>query len=252
MLLQYCSDLHLEFPENKKWLSRNPLQPNAPVLVLAGDIVPFTEMRKHQDFFDELSANFEVTYWIPGNHEYYHGNLSERSGSFSEKIRENVVLLNNQSVIHDGVKLVFSTLWSRIGIANEWQIERSLNDFHVIRNEDRFFSVEDFNKLHEDGLGFLHEALNDDDHLKKVVVTHHAPTFYNYPPEYKTSELNGAFATELYDFIEECGAKNWIYGHIHYNTQSFKIGDTTLITNQMGYVRNGEHKGFELAKVVEV
>ncbi|RYG28916.1 MAG: metallophosphoesterase, partial [Chitinophagaceae bacterium] len=218
MLLQYCSDLHLEFPENKRWFNKYSLQPMAPVLVLAGDILPFYELNGYHEFFDQLSTNFEMTYWIPGNHEYYHADITERSGAFSEKIRENVVLLNDQAVVHDDVKLLLSTLWSKTSEARKWKIERSLNDFHEISNGERFFSVGDSNRLHEDSVSFLKGQLDKHDEMKTVVITHHAPTFLNYPPRYKSSELSEAFATELHDFIEGCGSKAWIYGHTHYNT----------------------------------
>ena len=48
MKIQYCSDLHLEFPENQAFLKSNPLKPAGEILVLAGDIGPFVEMDTRQ------------------------------------------------------------------------------------------------------------------------------------------------------------------------------------------------------------
>lgn len=252
MIIQYASDLHLEFPENKDFLSRNPIKPLGDVLILAGDIVPFAVMDKHSDFFKYVSDNFEKTYWIPGNHEYYYAELTERYGTFHEKIKDNVHLLNNTVIEHDNVNLVFSTLWSEISVANRWHIERNISDFQVIKYKGCRFNAEQFNQLHAESFTFLKQALHHNYTTKTIVVTHHAPTFLNYPEKYKGDALNEAFAVELYDFIEDSVADYWIYGHTHFNSADFKIGRTQLLTNQLGYVKYGEHFLFANDKVSEI
>ncbi|MBK6642686.1 MAG: metallophosphoesterase [Bacteroidetes bacterium] len=199
--LQYASDLHLEFPGNKEYLKQHPLQPVADVLVLAGDIVPFAVMEKHQDFFSFVSDHFETTYWLPGNHEYYHFDIAEKCGVLNEAIRSNVFLVNNTSVVHDHVKLIFSTLWSHISPGNQWQIERSLNDFHLIKYKGNRFSAEVYNQLHVESLAFIQNELNTKEGEQMAVFTHHCPTFLHYPEQYKGDILNEAFAVELFDHI---------------------------------------------------
>ncbi|MDY5314983.1 MAG: metallophosphatase, partial [Sodaliphilus sp.] len=41
MKIQYASDIHLEFPDNSKWLSQNPLTVVGDILVLSGDMLLF-------------------------------------------------------------------------------------------------------------------------------------------------------------------------------------------------------------------
>lgn len=250
MTLQYCSDLHLEFRENKQFLNQHPLQPKADILILAGDIVPFIEMNKHNDFFNYISDNFKLTYWLPGNHEYYYSDAAERSGFINEKIRDNVFLVNNTSIQQNGVRIIFSTLWSKISPANEWQIERSISDFQVIKFKKHFFSASNFNQLHSDSLNFIQEELSKNTDGKIVAVTHHVPTYLNFPTQYKGSILNEAFVVELFPLIESSTINFWIYGHHHSNTPDFSVGNTVLLTNQMGYVRNGENQDFRLDKIV--
>lgn len=252
MKVQYASDLHIEFPENKAFLKANPLKPVGDILVLAGDIVPFAVLDKHNDFFNYLSDCFENTYWIAGNHEYYYSNLAGRSGVFHEKIKENVHLLNNCSIRFENVELLFTTLWSKIWPTNQWHIYNSMNDFRLIKNQTDFLSIELYNHLHSECLLFLQESLTSSKAEKSVVITHHVPTFMNYPEAYKGDALNEAFGVELFEFIEQNQPDLWIYGHTHANIPDFTIGKTSLVTNQLGYLRNNEHAIFNNSKTFEL
>ena len=252
MKLLYASDLHLEFPENKEFLKRNPLLPEGDVLLLAGDIVPFSVIHKHADFFNYLSDNFETTYWAPGNHEYYGSDISDRAGSFNEKIKENLFLVNNISIIHKNVKLIFSTLWTSISPQNQFEIRQRLSDFHTIKYNSKGLTPDHYNFLHEQCLSFLGEELSKTGIERKVIVTHHVPTLMNYPGKYKGDSLNEAFAVELYNDILKSDADFWIFGHHHCDAADFRIGSTTLTTNQLGYVKYNECPGFDTKKIIKV
>jgi hypothetical protein len=132
----------------------------------------------------------------------------------------------------------------------QWQIERSLSDFHVIKHKGYRFSAEQYNQLHAESLAFVQNELINNQNGQTAVFTHHCPTFLNYPEQYKGDILNEAFAVELHDLIEASEIASWVYGHHHTNTPEFTIGNTKLITNQLGYVQRNEHRLFELNKVI--
>lgn len=247
MKIQYCSDLHLEFPGNRKFIARNPLNPIGDILLLAGDIVSFNEFDKAREFFDFVGDHYSATYWIPGNHEFYGSDITDKPAPLCENIRSNVHLVNNQSVDVAGTRFIFSTLWSRISPPLEWDIQRSIADFSAILHDGSKLTAGKFTMLHEESADFLTTALQQARQAgdtPAIVVTHHVPTLMNYPAQYKNSVLTEAFAVELFDLIADSGPDYWIYGHHHVNTPAFKIGRTTMLTNQLGYVHHHEHGSF--------
>lgn len=252
MKLQYASDLHLEFPENEEFMRTNPLTPEGDILILAGDIVPFSQVNDHSVFFDYLSGHFKITYWLPGNHEYYHSDLSERGININEKIRDNIFLVNNTSVKAGNINLIFSTLWTRISSRNQIELLLGYSDFHVIRNNGKLLDIEQYNLLHDQCLSFLKDEFIRSGSGKMIVITHHMPTFENYPEKFRGDVFNEAFATELSDLIETAEPDYWIFGHHHTNKGDFYIGKTRLITNQLGYVTYNEHMGFNPGKIIVI
>lgn len=251
MTLHYASDLHLEFPQNREWLRAHPLQGSG-VLLLAGDVMPFAGLKKLREQYVQWGDQYEQVLWLPGNHEYYGGDINERSGRVDEKLTSNVRLLNDEVWYAPGLRILCTTLWTRISQLNEAYVMRNMNDYHQIRNGGMMLRPAQTTALHEASLAWLTAELAKPFAGATVVATHHVPTLLHYPPEFKGDALNEAFAVELYDLIEACGATAWIYGHHHRNSAPYSIGSTQMLTNQLGYVQLGEEAGFDAAAKLEL
>jgi predicted phosphohydrolase len=243
MEIQFCSDLHLEFPENAQLLRQQPLQAQAPILILGGDILPFPQFPNFNWFLDSISDTFEQVYWIPGNHEYYFDDASRRSGAFFESIRTNVHLCNQFKLELKEMDVLLCTLWSNVLPRYRNLIQQRLTDFHVIQYGRQAFTPEQYTAMHRNDMRFLELELEQKGR-KTAVVTHHAPTFKQYNPQFQNNPINQAFGTELRNLIEHYCPAFWAFGHTHYNPPAFYVGQTPMITNQLGYVRLGENKRF--------
>lgn len=252
MRIQYCSDLHLEFDQNSRYLIQNPMVVKSSILILAGDIVPLHDEFFNNPFFSFLSNNYNHVYWVPGNHEFYYKNVDDFSKSYHIKLNDKVSLVNNTEIIHESVRLVFCTLWSKINAANEKNIEQGVADFDLISKGNRKLKATDFNQLHEEGYQFLNEQLSTKTKYKTIVVTHHLPSRLCNLPVHNDSPINEAFCVDLTEKIKTWHAGFWIYGHNHFNQKPIFVGKTILITNQLGYVSNNEHGTFRRNAYISV
>lgn len=244
MRVQYCSDLHIEFIENDKFLNNSGIEIAAPILILAGDIAPLHDVYLNNQFFRFLSNNYNQVFWVPGNHEFYHRNITDYGSSFNIKITDNINIVNNIDFIYEGVRFIFSTLWSHIQASKAKLLEQSISDFSLIRVNNKKLKTSNFNQLHQTSIQFIKKAL-EVEHNKTIVVTHHLPSSHCNSPIHSKSPINEAFCVELTEFIEKCNANFWIYGHSHFNQKPLIIGKTLLLTNQLGYVHLNEHKLFK-------
>ncbi len=253
MKIQYCSDLHLELKENSRYIKYNPLVPSAEILILAGDITYWGEVYFRHNFFDFVADNFELVLMIAGNHEFYHGqDLSIQAAPFCKKIRENVFLVNHISVEIGKLELIFTTLWSKILADYKLQIQKGITDFYRIKFSGKVIDTEVFNEFHKAATLFLRQHKKKESSQKSIIVSHHLPSIQCVPDQFIDSSLNSAFASDLDELILSLQANYWIYGHSHRNTPEFKIGKTTLLTNQLGYVSYREHQSFKTNAVVNL
>ncbi len=135
---------------------------------------------------------------------------------------------------------------------NAWSADakKPIKAVCIFFNEE-LLTFADFNREHARCLAFLKEAVSSSNARKKIVVTHHVPSFQMQCPKFADSQANGSFTVELEDYIKDSGIDFWIYGHSHYNVD-VRIGNTMCISNQLGYVFHGEHESFDPCKNIEV
>ena len=251
MKIQYASDLHLEFRENARYLRDNELIPVGDILLLAGDIGYLNDDTfKTHPFWDNVSEKFQKTLLVPGNHEFYKsGDVGTiRNGCIAE-IRHNVKYYYNTVVTINDIDFIMCTLWANILPENAYITEKSVSDFYQIACNGRLLNAHGFNKAHQDAVKFLAQTKS---HRKRIVVSHHVPTTLCLAEEFKNSRINGAFVSELHDFIFDSDVAYWIYGHSHRNMPEIDINSTKMLCNQLGYVHHGEHLTFDRQACFEI
>ncbi len=237
MKIQFASDLHLEVSENVDWLREHPIVPVGDVLVLAGDV---TVLGREVEGFDELvdwcSEHFEHTFIVPGNHEYYGGHdIAETMHGWELKVRNNVSMMNNKSVVVDDVEFFFSTLWAQVPRESYDMVNKYMPECSLAVLDGTPLHADRYTQLHTVCRQWLDGALARSQAARKVVVTHHCPV-RREDPRYDSNGLSDAFVNAMEEYVEASGVDAWIFGHTHYNGANGDIlGHTRLGSNQLGY-----------------
>lgn len=258
--IQFVSDLHLEFWENRQWLKLNPLEVTGDILLIAGDTAYLDLPESKQDtysqyeFWDWASENYKQVIVCFGNHDFYgYYDLSEMPDGYTKEIRPNIHAYYN-AVVHVGdIDIIVSTLWSKIEPCNAYLTERNVSDFYRIKYKDCLLTADDFNHEHERCLMFVKKAVAESKAKTKIVLTHHVPTQLCTAKEFLSSTINGAFTVELGDYIAVSDIDYWIYGHSHRNIDTL-IGKTRIMSNQLGYIIQGEYlrNNFSPSRSIEI
>jgi 3',5'-cyclic AMP phosphodiesterase CpdA len=276
MRIAVMSDLHLEFDAGlAKGLDHagrvdgaanfydRPPQPNADILVLAGDI--------HSGALavDWTMRSFAIpAVLICGNHEPYGRELFRviaysRQGAAATNGR--VVFLERAtwqyvSASGESARFIGATLWTDFRLqgtptASMSIAQEQLEDFGVIKIERGYklrpLRPSDTVRLHKASLAFLHRELSRPHDGITVVVTHHAPSPGSIAPQFRDSPLNPAFASNLEALIEAYRPSLWIHGHMH-DSFDYTVGCTRIVCNPRGYFPDQLNPTFDPHFVVEV
>lgn len=249
MRLHIFSDIHAEFA------AFEPPKVDADVVVIAGDLHVGREGRR----WIRRYISVKPVIYVLGNHEFYrHAYPKLISELRRETEGSNIHLLENQAVEIDGFLFLGCTLWSDFRITGDESMAKAIaykamNDYGLIAKgslPDAILSPDDTVRAHGMSLAWLKQQVSLGDRSKTVIVTHHAPSPRSIPPWHAGSPLNGAFVSDLEEFILDFGAPLWIHGHTHHCVD-YKVGQTRVLSNQRGYP-DAISPGFDPALVVEL
>jgi predicted phosphodiesterase len=247
------SDLHLEFRKSKPtyelvneiipWDERD----KDSILVLAGDITPNRDQLV--ELYSQVCSRFPQVIHVAGNHEHY-GKDTEEWGPHRDKCK---AMFTNLSISYysqaqalelDDAVIIFATLWTSCGDGDpiaELNIGR-MNDFYVIKHRGLRMDTNVMKSFNRQGVREIEGFLSKFSDKKKIVVTHHLPSYMFCDPRYAGNGLDGLFASNHENLFEGPNKPlAWIFGHTHIPIER-EVNGVQFFCNPLGYPK--EHSGF--------
>lgn len=253
MKLHILSDLHLGVG------GMEPPRTDADIVVLAGDIArPAAAVAWAQGFGKPVL-------YVLGNHEFYGDSLPGTVAEFRRLCAgTRVRLLDDESVVIDGVRFLGSTLWSNFRLFdNQAQrqeaialAQRLVHDFSRIRlgedSEARFSPIDAAARFGRHA-AWLDRQLDAPHPGPTVVVTHHAPSRQSIHPRFIGSPLNACFVSDAEYLLRGRRAALWIHGHTH-DSFDYRVQGTRVLCNARGYAKQGvnENPRFDPLLTVDI
>lgn len=245
LIVQIFSDIHIEL-----WNKLPEIPVRAKYLFLAGDVCNINHPLFYP-FLNYCSLNWEKTFYIPGNHEYYikKRNYNELEFEYKFRIEErykNIYYLNNNfiSLDEEKINIYGTTFWTYPPFSSTYEAKMSINDYNWISyfNKDKNTVVDlDVNyvkRLSEESFDSLKKYLNETD-KKTIVMTHFPPLRSGtsnpiYLSQDRKANLYFAWPDITINNLNLINVPVWISGHTHWS-YDFKKDGTQFISNQLGY-----------------
>jgi len=258
MQVAVMSDLHLEFADLEL--------PGGDILILSGDVCEAKNVKpetydsngvifaferqdrrpdRYYKFFKEECSKYRHVIYVMGNHEHYGFRFDKTYQHLKDMLPENIILLENETVLLDDVVFLGATLWTDCNNKDPLTmltLKNNMNDYRVITNfysdSGQYFKLipEYTYQVHKSTLEFFSEQLAKFEDKKVVVVTHHSPSRQSTKPKYENDyHLNGGYSSNLEQFIlDHPQIKYWTHGHTH-DTFQYQIGQCNIVCNPRGY-----------------
>jgi 3',5'-cyclic AMP phosphodiesterase CpdA len=252
MRLLVLADLHLDEVTDPHHLAAlsdaiGKAGKGADLMIVAGDLAE-NAIRNWPKALHWLGRLYPLaqTIVVPGNHDYYGGNLSTLDGDLA-RICNDAGCRFGQCLQTDlgDVRILTTTLWTdlqlfaargtRVFEDTVWQVQM-MPDYGGgaigFGSPERRLWPEDTTQVHAAQKAWLTGELSTPWPGKTVVITHHAPSASVAGP---ITPLSPCFASNLEAEIEQYRPTAWLFGHTHRPAEARSIRGTALRNVSVGY-----------------
>lgn len=260
MHLLVLADLHLDEVTDPHHLAAladaiGEAGKGADLMILAGDLAE-NAARNWPEVLRWLGRLYPSaqTIVVPGNHDYYGGNLSTLDGEL-DRICKEAGCRFGQCLRTDlgDVRILATTLWTdlqlfaargtRVFEDTLWQAQKmpDYGDGAIgFGSPERRLWPEDTTRIHAAQKAWVMGELSIPWSGKTVVITHHAPSASVAGP---ITPLSPCFASNLEAETEQYRPAAWLFGHTHRPAEARSFQRTLLRNVSVGYeyeLRPGE------------
>lgn len=235
--LQVMSDLHFDSAP----CDMPRLVPGVDAVVVAGDTCTGAEK-----CFSYLRAAFPAPLPIVvvlGNREF-HGRsvVGETRRARTIASDYGITLLDDRTVVLDGVRFVGATLWTDYRLNGEdrqavaMAVDARRDDFTRIAMVDRShraFTPPDAVARHEASSAYLARRLAEPFNGPTIVVTHHAPSARSLDADRVGGDRDASYASSLDRMIIGGAPALWVHGHVH-RSCDYGLSRTRVVCNPRG------------------
>lgn len=256
MKLLILADLHLdEISEDARHRLGRAIRHvgrEADLLIVAGDLAEAARDTWPEEirWLGTLHPTAK-TVILPGNHDYYGGNLATLDGDLDQVCREAGCAFGQcRRLVLGDTRILMTTLWTDMRLfeaEGEAAVEESIRhaglrmpDYAaaygwtgiLIGDPERALRPEDTVAVHERQKSWLISELAKPWSARTVVVTHHAPSA---TVAGRMTPLSPCFTSDLDDLIDRYRPDAWIFGHTHRSADLRAPGGTLLRNVSVGY-----------------
>lgn len=253
MKILALADLHLEHIRDQDHLLRlseaiEYVSQDADLMIIAGDLAEAAS-NTWPSALRWLASSYPSakTVIIPGNHDYYGGNLSILDRQLGRICSAaGCVFGQCRRLVQSDVRILMTTLWTDMqlyevqgeeAVADSiWRARQMMPDYDhgmiTVGEPERLLYPEDTIATHHMQRRWLMSELARPWEGKTVVVTHHAPSASVAGP---MTSLSPCFVSALDAEIEAFCPDFWLFGHTHKSAERRFLGGTLLRNVSIGY-----------------